>query len=120
MVSRRRRFVVGGPAWQSWERAFQEAQGCPFRASLIQGSTYDVAVAWRAHILGPRYRRPRRAELNEYEIAELEAAIQAKINLGLMADRFGVSRPTLTRLARRYGLSRCRRPREFRRGSNAR
>lgn len=104
--------------WQSWERVFRDTDGCPFRASLVQGTTYNVAVLWRARIRGPRYRRPRRAELNEDQILELEAAIQAKINLGLMADRFGISRTTLTRLARRYGLSRRRRPREFRRASN--
>lgn len=107
-------FTPGSPAWLRWVQVFEEAKGCPFKASLLSGVGYGNVMRWRARIYGPTWKRcaPGRFRLTEPQISELAAAMAARIPLRVMAPRFGVSRRTLINLVKRYGLPRIRAPRQ--------
>ena len=91
------------PLRAEWAQIFKAAGGDVFKAAAAAGTSYDRAVAWRRRLLGTR-KTQNRVRFSDDNIRELEAAAAARINMAVMAARFGISTSSLDRLRQRFGI----------------
>ena len=94
-----------------WTEALEAAGGCAMTAALRTNRAPGYVRRVRAEIYGTRTHCRQNSTLNQDQVDELIAAIQAGIRQADMAHRFGVSRRTLQNMITKYGLPLRRRSR---------